>query len=90
MSKIDREAVECTLCRAQPGEACEFVDGPAPMVDDNGTKRRAVHATRYAASLPPEERKRFWESAVDSYLSAELERMNAAAPSSPSTSEEPA
>lgn len=79
MSKIDREAVECDLCRARPGEACEFVDGPAPMVDDNGTKRRAVHATRYAASLPPEERGPFWGNAVDSYLSTELEHMNAAA-----------
>ena len=77
---IDREAVECPLCWAQPGQACDFVDGPAPTVDDNGT-RRAVHAARYAASLPPEERGPFWENAVDSYLSAELERMNAAATS---------
>jgi len=77
---IDREAVECDLCRARPGEACEFADGPAPLVDDNGIQRRAVHAARYAASLPPEERGPFWENAVDSYLSAELERMNAAAP----------
>lgn len=85
--EVDREAAECTACRAQPGEACEFVDGPAPMVDDNGTRRRAVHAARYAASLPPKDRGPFWENAVESYLSAELERMNATA--APSTSEEP-
>jgi hypothetical protein len=79
VSKIDREAVECTWCQAQPAQPCEFTDGPAPMVDDNGVKRRGVHATRYAASLPtPEERSRFWESAIEGYLSKELALMNAA------------
>ncbi len=69
---VDRESVECSQCGAQPSEACEFVDGPAPIVDDNGIKRRGVHAARYAASLPPEERGQFWATAVESYLAKEL------------------
>lgn len=77
-TKIDRESVECILCRAQPGQACVFADGPAPIVDDTATRRRAVHAARYAETLPPDQRGPFWEDAVERYLSTELERMNAA------------
>lgn len=72
----DRESIGCTVCGAEPGQACEFPDGPAPMVNDNGVLRRVVHAARYAATLPKEERAAFWENAVERYVSTELALMN--------------
>ncbi len=76
--RIDREAVPCSVCGAVPTEACDFPDGPAPMVDDNGAQRRVVHAARYAETLPPEDRPAFWARAVEDYMSAELARMDEA------------
>lgn len=73
----DRESAACRVCGSEPGEPCAFPDGPAPMVNDNGVQRRVVHAARYAASLPEEERAAFWEAAVERYLTTELALMNA-------------
>ena len=71
----DRESFKCVVCGSDPGQACTFPDGPAPMVDDNGEQRRVVHAARYAMTLTPEQRAAFWEGAVGRYLSTELALM---------------
>jgi hypothetical protein len=55
-----------------------FPGGPAPMVNDNGVRRRVVHAARYAETLPKEERAAFWEGAVQRYMATELALMSAA------------
>lgn len=73
----DRESVHCTVCGAEPGEACEFPGGPAPMVVEDGISRRVVHAARYAELLPANERAAFWEGAVERYMAGELALMNA-------------
>lgn len=71
-----RESVGCPFCGADPQQPCDFNGEPAPEVNDNGVMRRAVHAARYAQTLPEDERQAFWGSAVDKYLTTELGLMD--------------
>jgi hypothetical protein len=59
------ESVRCDACGAFTDEPCFNLD---QMITVNGVTRRAVHAARYAANLPPEERAAFWQQAVEKYF----------------------
>lgn len=72
-----RETVFCVVCAAAVGEPCSFPAGQPMVTDEDGTERRAVHADRYAKTLPPEQRAAFWENAIESYLAHELASLEA-------------
>lgn len=69
---MNRETVFCPHCGAEPGQPCIFVDTPPWTVVEDGEERRVVHAARYAQTLTEDERQKFWEGAVDKYLSEQL------------------
>lgn len=73
-----RETVFCVICAAAVGEPCSFPAGqPTMVIDEDGTERRAVHADRYAKTLPPDQRAAFWENAIESYFARELASLEA-------------
>jgi len=69
---MNRETVPCPHCVADPGEPCVFPEGEPWTVVEDGIERRTVHAGRYALTLAPEDRRAFWSTALDKYLSDEL------------------
>lgn len=69
---MNRETVNCRVCGAAAGEPCYFDGQPPGTVVENGVERRAVHAARYARTLPQGERAAFWETAVERYLAERL------------------
>lgn len=68
----DRKTVACSECGAEVGEPCVWDVEPEQVVDVDGERRRAVHAARYAQTLPESERAAFWEAAVEQYITRAL------------------
>jgi hypothetical protein len=62
---VNPELVACGACGAIADEPCHDLN---KTITENGVTRRAVHADRKAASLPPKERAAFWAEAVDRYF----------------------
>lgn len=72
MTTDQPESVPCEACGAVAEQPCFDLN---KTVTVNGITRRAVHAARYAANLPPEERAAFWNQAIDKYFDKELEEL---------------
>lgn len=73
MTVDNPESVRCPSCGSTPTTPCTGLD---QMVTVNGVTRRAVHADRRAASLPPSERGAFWDGLINRYFAEQDELTN--------------
>lgn len=69
MTTDNPESIRCPECQATPDQPCH---GLNTMITVGGVTRRAVHAARYAAHLPPGERPAYWRSVAEGYYAEEL------------------
>lgn len=67
------ESVRCPSCGVLAGTPCTDLD---TTVTVNGVTRRAVHADRYAAGLPPAERGGYWRGLIERYYAEQDESTN--------------